>query len=117
MVLGVWWGWGEGMSGAWGVDGGCMPLPSHLERYCDPASVQVIRTLCLPKGPLKYAILEAILKGPFNFSHFSFTSKGPPSRDHQGYIFYGPSRDPQGTLKDPPRENLPDMNCATKRML
>ena len=23
--------------GAWGVDGGWMPLPTHPQRYCDPA--------------------------------------------------------------------------------
>ena len=25
--------------GAWGVDGGWMPLPTHPQRYCDPASL------------------------------------------------------------------------------
>ena len=28
-----WWG------GAWGVDGGWMPLPTRPQRYCDPASL------------------------------------------------------------------------------
>ena len=25
--------------GAWGMDGGWMPLPTRLQRYCDPASL------------------------------------------------------------------------------
>ena len=28
-----------GRSGPWGVDGGWMPLPTHPQRYCDPASL------------------------------------------------------------------------------
>ena len=34
--------------GAWGVDGGWMPLPTHPQRYCDPASLvnfEAIRSL------------------------------------------------------------------------
>ena len=27
------------MVGAWGVDGGWMPLPTRPQRYCDPASL------------------------------------------------------------------------------
>ena len=25
--------------GTWGVDGSWMPLPTHMQRYCDPASL------------------------------------------------------------------------------
>ena len=30
------------VGGAWGVDGGWMPLPTCPQRYCDPASLVII---------------------------------------------------------------------------
>ena len=29
----------RGLGGLLGVDGGWLPLPTHLQRYCDPASL------------------------------------------------------------------------------
>ena len=35
------------LEGALGVDGGWMPLPTRLQRYCDPASLVVIVVVIL----------------------------------------------------------------------
>ena len=29
-----------------GMDGGCMPLPTHPQRYCDPTSLVLIQCMC-----------------------------------------------------------------------
>ena len=46
---------GRGLGGAFGVNGGWLPLPTRLQRYCDPASLVDLRavsaSLPLPTRP------------------------------------------------------------------
>ena len=55
-----------------GVDGGCMPLPTRSQRYCDPVTVSLVCSLSSPDRSFPY--LNQFILNPFFIvlSHFFF---------------------------------------------
>ena len=65
----VWRGCGLGCGLGWGAEGGWMPLPTHPQRCCDPASLVSFRNDILTKWGVKLKSLSKLTQTSANFGH------------------------------------------------
>ena len=69
-----------------GVDGGFMPLPTRLQRYCNHASLVVI----IPPHKILYSVQIIVSLNSFSILHLSNRHACTISKEHLGGFSSGP---------------------------